>query len=167
MNYAVILNRIMQLTIRIEVKMTIGENIRSARMKKGLSQEKLADILHVDRSLISKWENDKTELPQYMYAALSEALDLPIEIFAAKNSSDSSAKNTFKLEDIALLLVMVISVLLSPWGMILAAVCVYFSFRKSSSIWIKALSVVILLVLVYDMFWFYGYSFIPSDITIR
>ena len=38
--------------------MTIGEKIKKLRMEKGLSQEKLAEKLHVSRSTVAKWEAD-------------------------------------------------------------------------------------------------------------
>ncbi len=37
--------------------MTIGENIRQLRNERGLSQEKLAETLHVSRSAVAKWES--------------------------------------------------------------------------------------------------------------
>lgn len=39
--------------------MTLGEKIREARKKQGLSQEQLADKLSVSRSAVAKWETDK------------------------------------------------------------------------------------------------------------
>ena len=39
--------------------MTLGEKIRQARRKCGLSQEQLAEKLAVSRSAIAKWETDK------------------------------------------------------------------------------------------------------------
>lgn len=39
--------------------MTLGEKIRAARRKCGLSQEQLADKMSVSRSAIAKWETDK------------------------------------------------------------------------------------------------------------
>lgn len=39
--------------------MTLGEKIRQARRKCGLSQEQLAEKLSVSRSAIAKWETDK------------------------------------------------------------------------------------------------------------
>lgn len=39
--------------------MTLGEKIRAARKKCGLSQEQLAEKLSVSRSAVAKWETDK------------------------------------------------------------------------------------------------------------
>lgn len=39
--------------------MTLGEKIREARIKYGLSQEQLAEKISVSRSAIAKWETDK------------------------------------------------------------------------------------------------------------
>ena len=39
--------------------MTLGEKLREARKKRGLSQEQLADKLSVSRSAVAKWETDK------------------------------------------------------------------------------------------------------------
>ena len=39
--------------------MTLGEKIREARRKCGLSQERLAEKMSVSRSAIAKWETDK------------------------------------------------------------------------------------------------------------
>lgn len=38
--------------------MTIGETIRQLRNERGFSQEKLAEMLHVSRSAVAKWETD-------------------------------------------------------------------------------------------------------------
>ena len=38
--------------------MTIGERIKQLRSEKGVSQEKLAEQLHVSRSAVAKWEAD-------------------------------------------------------------------------------------------------------------
>ena len=39
--------------------MTLGEKIREARRKGGLSQEQLAEKMSVSRSAVAKWETDK------------------------------------------------------------------------------------------------------------
>ena len=40
--------------------MSLGEKLLNFRKKKGLSQEEVADILHVTRQTISKWETDQS-----------------------------------------------------------------------------------------------------------
>lgn len=40
--------------------MSLGEKLISYRKKKGLSQEDVADILHVTRQTVSKWETDQS-----------------------------------------------------------------------------------------------------------
>lgn len=59
--------------------MTLGEQIRSAREKKNLSQETLAEQLGVSRQAVSKWENG-TAVPQGAnMAALIEILEMKME----------------------------------------------------------------------------------------
>ena len=42
-------------------KDTIGKRIKELREEKGLSQVKLAEELHIDRSTIAKYETNKVE----------------------------------------------------------------------------------------------------------
>ena len=42
--------------------MMIGKNIKRLRLNKGITQEQLADVLHLSAQAVSKWEND-TALP--------------------------------------------------------------------------------------------------------
>ena len=44
---------------------TIGEKIKDLRKKQGLTQARLAEILHVGKTTVSKWESGKN-LPQLM-----------------------------------------------------------------------------------------------------
>ena len=63
--------------------MTLGEKIREARRKCGLSQEQLADKMSVSRSAIAKWETDKglpdvgnlKLLGQLLHTSLDRLLD--------------------------------------------------------------------------------------------
>ena len=57
--------------------MTIGNRIKQARQKTGLSQSDLADKMFVTQQAVQKWENDKT-VPQ---------MDKLKEIAAALNTS--------------------------------------------------------------------------------
>lgn len=58
----------------------IGRNIREQRMKKGLSQEELAEKLYVTRQTISNYETGKSNPDVEMLASMAETLDIDIQI---------------------------------------------------------------------------------------
>ena len=80
----------------------IGDNIRSLREAKGLTQGMLADKLNVSDKTISSWENNRTEPSVEMIHALSSALKCPVyEIIGEYDNSfdhpfPGTAKYSFK-----------------------------------------------------------------------
>lgn len=57
----------------------IGEKIKNARNEKGLTQQEVADKLHISRTTISSWENART-LPDINYLILlSEIYELSLD----------------------------------------------------------------------------------------
>ena len=58
----------------------IGRNIREQRMKKGLSQEELAEKLYVTRQTISNYETGKSNPDVEMLARIAEELDIDIQL---------------------------------------------------------------------------------------
>ena len=61
--------------------MTYGEQIKRARERKCLTQEELAEQMGVSRQAVSKWEADKARPAASKLAALSEALELPENVW--------------------------------------------------------------------------------------
>lgn len=59
--------------------MTLGEQIRSAREAKNLSQEALAEHLGVSRQAVSKWENGTSEPSTTNLCALAKLYNVPPE----------------------------------------------------------------------------------------
>lgn len=57
----------------------VAKNIKRLRTAKKLTQEQLAEALHVTRQTVSSWENDRTQPDIDMLTALSAALDTDIE----------------------------------------------------------------------------------------
>ena len=57
----------------------VGDRIRAERKRAQLSQDQLADRLHVTRQTISNWEGGKSLPDIESLKALAEALDIPIE----------------------------------------------------------------------------------------
>ncbi len=77
----------------------IGKFLQELRIKKGYSQEKIADLLFVTRQVVSKWERGKS-LPNYeMLASICKLYDISAnEILAGEKSN---AKNKELIENVA------------------------------------------------------------------
>ena len=58
---------------------SIAKNIKRLRGERGLTQELLAEQLHVTRQTVSSWENNRTQPDIDMLTALSAALDADVE----------------------------------------------------------------------------------------
>jgi transcriptional regulator with XRE-family HTH domain len=63
----------------MEMKMTLGEKLKSARKSVGLTQEQLADKLMVSRQAITKWESDKGMPDIENLKKLSKLLNVSID----------------------------------------------------------------------------------------
>ena len=61
-------------------KAEIGERMREARLRAGLSQVKLAAILGITQNDVSRWECGRVTPGPHYRARISEALDRP-ELF--------------------------------------------------------------------------------------
>lgn len=59
--------------------MTLGQTLVRLRKEKGLSQEQLAEQLHLTRQTISKWELDQSVPDVSNLIALSDFFDVPID----------------------------------------------------------------------------------------
>jgi transcriptional regulator with XRE-family HTH domain len=54
---------------------TVGARIREKRKDKGFSQEKLADLLMIKQTTLSKYENDEHDIPIAVLSAVAKHLD--------------------------------------------------------------------------------------------
>ena len=59
--------------------MAFAENLLNARKRKGLSQEKLAEMLHVSRQAVSKWETGESMPDMDNLIRLREALGISLD----------------------------------------------------------------------------------------
>ena len=57
----------------------LGENIRALRKARGLSQQELAERLHVVRQTVSKWEQGLSVPDADMLVRLAECLEVSVE----------------------------------------------------------------------------------------
>lgn len=70
----------------------IGETLRCARKKKGLTGEQLADLLFVTKQTVSKWENDKSIPDIETLIRLSTLLDLDLDELLKENGASAHAQ---------------------------------------------------------------------------
>ena len=65
--------------------MTIGERIAALRNEKNMTQTQLAELMHVSRQAVSKWESDKTSPDTLNLIRLADLLDTELEYLATGN----------------------------------------------------------------------------------
>lgn len=71
--------------------MNFGENLQRLRKGKGMSQEKLAEILEVSRQAISKWESNAAYPETEKLIALSNLFGVSIDYLIKGNESNKEA----------------------------------------------------------------------------
>lgn len=57
---------------------TLGQRIKECRLKKGMTQEALAEVLFTKKSTISEYENDKIDIKYSVLKEIAKALDTKI-----------------------------------------------------------------------------------------
>ena len=76
----------------------LGQKIRQARRVKGLTQEQLADAMHVSRQTISHWENNRT-LPDYLLLCeLAKTLETDVVAFLQELPAGQDAEGAAEAE---------------------------------------------------------------------
>ena len=75
--------------------MSFGNNLRTARKEKGITQEQLADMLNVSRQAVSKWESEngypETEKLLTMSKLLGVSLDYLMDNRPATDAEEADA----------------------------------------------------------------------------
>lgn len=79
----------------------LGENIKSIRKSKGLSQQELAVKLNVVRQTVSKWEQGLSVPDSDMLISLSEALETPVSVLLGETLKQREDDDTNDLKAIS------------------------------------------------------------------
>lgn len=72
--------------------MTIGQKLKSLRVKQGLTQKDLADQLHVTFQTVSKWENDENEPDISTLKELAKLYDCSIDYLLSEDDEEEEKK---------------------------------------------------------------------------
>jgi transcriptional regulator with XRE-family HTH domain len=80
----------------------VGRRLRTYRLQRGLSQEKLADQLGVTFQQVQKYEKGTNRISAGRLQRISEVLDIPItEFFTPQRGGGSGQSEIFELLDTA------------------------------------------------------------------
>jgi len=69
--------------------MTLGERLKMYRTQKGLSQEKIAEMLNVSRQAVTKWEAGQTTPSSDNLIALANLYDVSLDQLIGKNENET------------------------------------------------------------------------------
>lgn len=70
---------------------TLGQKIKATRIRKGYTQEELAEVMHIPKSTLSAYENDKVDIKGSVLVELSGHLDTtPNYLLGVEENSDES-----------------------------------------------------------------------------
>jgi len=66
----------------------LNENLKAIRKSKGLSQEELAERLHVVRQTVSKWEQGLSVPDSDLLVSISEILETPVSVLLGETVTE-------------------------------------------------------------------------------
>ena len=78
---------------------TVGGRIKVARIKRGYSQEKLAELLHVTPVQISNYENNRNDIKVRVIKELAEKLEVSVS-YLVDESGGEFEDDVYELIDI-------------------------------------------------------------------
>lgn len=90
--------------------MEFSEKLKKMRLEKGISQQKLADMIFVSRSAVAKWENGLGLPSEESYEALAKAFGVSKEYFTAEEPEQVIVEKNWKIKKISVSLSAIIAV---------------------------------------------------------
>lgn len=147
--------------------MSVANNIKEIRIKKGISQQELANEMGVTRQLISKWETGISNPDAEQVKMLSSKLDIPAHVLLDENISETEVNsdkqnaletpvNAHKLNVLICIALMILSCLTLPYGSIAAVVNVVYSVRNKLG---KPIIIVTISILLFAIYAFVSFFF--------
>lgn len=73
----------------------LGQNIKSFRKARNMSQSQLAEKLWIDRSSLSSYEIGKRTPDIYMLCRIADELDLPLDVLVGRKELKDYADSSF------------------------------------------------------------------------
>ena len=141
-----------------------------------MSQEALAQLLHIDRSQISRWENGKLDISEEFWPLLKTNIGLNIEEESSKRESVNSEPVDIRRADknqktdvqiLTFAMIEFLGYIIGPWGFIVCLFGLYYAFKKTLPLWVKVLGIFLMIHLFSGFLWFYFPSFFLTEVKIE
>lgn len=71
----------------------VGDKIRDARMRIGLTQEELAELARLNRVTVAKYESGKVEPGAQALSRIADALDVTVDELLGRNAADDNNRS--------------------------------------------------------------------------
>lgn len=100
--------------------MSLGEMIRSKREERDMTQQELADILHVTRQTVSRWESESRCPDLIMSKKIADIFDISLDELVSSSDVDSYVPTKATVPDIKKILAAIFMLVLAVWFMVYA-----------------------------------------------
>ncbi|WP_010305626.1 helix-turn-helix domain-containing protein [Kurthia senegalensis] len=110
--------------------------LKALRLQHGYSQNDVAERLHISRQAISKWENGKSYPDLDNLRLLSELYNTSLDSFFNEETAQlRKVKNPLSITLVLLFLASILSYYVSPFGVILIPIILFFARKRTGYKW--------------------------------
>lgn len=100
--------------------MTLGDMIRSKREEHDMTQQEIADILHVTRQTVSRWESGSRCPDLILSKKIADTFGISLDELVSSSDVDSYAPRKTSVPEIRKILAAIFVLTLSVWFMVYA-----------------------------------------------
>lgn len=98
--------------------MSLGDTIRSKREERDMTQQELADLLHVTRQTVSRWESGSRCPDLILSKKIADTFDISLDELVSSSDVDSYVPKKTGVPDIKKMLAAIFLLTLATWFMI-------------------------------------------------
>ena len=98
--------------------MSLGDTIRSKREERDMTQQELAEILHVTRQTVSRWESGSRCPDLILSKKIADTFDISLDELVSTSDVDSYVPRKTGMLDIRKILAAIFLLTLATWFMI-------------------------------------------------
>ena len=100
--------------------MSLGETIRSKREERDMTQQELADLLHVTRQTVSRWESGSRCPDLILSKKIADTFGISLDELVSSSDVDSYVPRKASVPDVRKILAAIFVLVLSVWFMVYA-----------------------------------------------